>query len=105
MDTNDSSQRDYLHMPQKELPNATIVLVLGILSIVACQVLGIIGWILANKDMTLYNNNPGMYTESSYNTLKAGRICSIIGTCLIALGLLAVTVLFLGGFWRHTSNF
>lgn len=104
MDNNDPHQRDYLNMHQKELPNATVVLVLGILSIVACQILGIIGWILADQDMRLYNNNPGLYTESSLNTLKAGRICSIIGTCLIALGLLVVTIVFLSGSFTH-SNF
>jgi uncharacterized membrane protein len=105
MDNNDSSQRDYLNIPQKALPNATAVLVLGILSIVICQVLGIIGWILANQDLRLYNDNPGIYSESSLSTLKAGRICSIIGTCLMALGLLVITIIFLGGFWAHNRNF
>lgn len=105
MDTNDSPQRDYLNMHQKALPNATAVLVLGILSLVVCQFLGIIGWILANQDMKLYNDNPGLYSESSLSTLKAGRICSIIGTCLIALGLLVFVIIFLGGFWHSNSNF
>ena len=105
MDNNDSPQRDYLNIQQKALPNATAVLVLGILSIVVCQVLGIVGWILANQDMRLYNENPGLYSESSLSTLKAGRICSIIGTALMALALLVFAVLFLGGFWRTIEIF
>lgn len=105
MDTNDSSRHDYINMHQRALPNATAVLVLGILSLVVCQPLGIIGWILANQDMKLYNDNPGIYSESSLSTLKAGRICSIIGTCLTALGLLAITFMLLGGFWASNSKF
>ena len=73
---------------QRPLPNATAVLVLGILSIVVCAVCGIVGLILANQDLRLYNNNPGMYTEGSLSNVKAGRVCSIIGVVLLGLGLL-----------------
>jgi hypothetical protein len=70
---------------QQQLPNATIVLVMGILSIVMCFVgliLGIIGLVLANKDMKLYNSGPELYSSTSYSNLKTGRICSIIGLTL-----------------------
>ncbi len=89
MDAN--QQRDYLSSSttsQQTLPNATVSLVLGILSIVICGiglVLGIIGIIMANKDIVLYKNNPGIYTENSYNNTKTGRICSIIGIVLSSL--------------------
>ncbi len=70
----------------RALPNATAVLVLGILSIVGCVCYGIpglalsiIALILYNKDIQLYRINPGLYTESSYSNLKAGRVCAIIG--------------------------
>ena len=73
----------------QNLPNSTIVLVLGILSIVLCFCYGIVGVILggialylAGKDKALYTANPEMYTESSYKNLKAGRICAIIGLVL-----------------------
>ncbi|MDB5199540.1 MAG: hypothetical protein JWO92_1503 [Chitinophagaceae bacterium] len=105
MDSNDSSQRDYLNMQHKALPNATVVLVLGILSLVVCQLLGIIGWLLANQDMRLYNDNPGLYSESSLSTLKAGKICSIIGTCLMGLGLLVIAIMVLAGRFTSSSNF
>ena len=73
---------------QQPLPNATAVLVLGILSIVMCFVgviLGIIAVVLANKDLKLYNASPEVYSPGSYNNLKAGRICAIIGLILNAL--------------------
>lgn len=77
---------------QQALPNATAVLVLGILSIVACWcygivgiILGVIALILSGKSKKLYDENPGAYTEGSYNNLKAGKICAIIGLSLSAL--------------------
>ena len=76
---------------QQPLVNATAILVLGILSIVICFVgliLSIIALILANKDLKLYNENPELYTQASYNNLKAGKICAIIG--LILNGLIVI---------------
>jgi hypothetical protein len=71
------------------LPNSTAVLVLGILSIVICcffgVIMGIIALVLASKGKVLYDSNPMLYTESSYNNLKAGKICAIIGLILSAL--------------------
>jgi hypothetical protein len=74
------------------LPNATAVLVLGIIAIVGCFCYGIIGLIcgiialvLAKKDMALYNANPGGYTPGSLSNLKAGKVCAIIGLSLSIL--------------------
>ncbi|MBL0358851.1 MAG: DUF4190 domain-containing protein [Chitinophagaceae bacterium] len=84
---------------QQNLPNATASLVLGIISIVAtfCYgigiICGIIGLVLANKDKKLYLANPEMYTPSSYGTLNAGRVCSIIGVVLSALVIVAIILL------------
>lgn len=65
---------------------------LGILSIVFCfcygfvgVILGIIGLVLANKATQLYEQNPGVYNQSSYGNAKAGRITSIIGLVLSIL--------------------
>ena len=75
---------------QQKLPNATAVIVLGILSIITCCcysvlsfILGGIGLYLANQDTKLYNENPSLY--SNYNNIKTGKILCIIG---IALGVL-----------------
>lgn len=86
---------------QQALPNATAVLVLGILSIVTCCCYGILGVILAiialvlsKKDRQLYASSAGAYTESSFKNLNAGRVCAIIGLILSVLDLLMYIVLF-----------
>ena len=75
-------------MPQT-LPNSVGVLVMGIISIATCWcyglaglTLGIISLVLAGKAKKLYEENPSIYTESSYKNMRAGRICAIVGTCL-----------------------
>ena len=77
---------------QQPLPNATAVLVLGIISIVGCfcygiigLILGIISIVLAGKAAKLYQANPELYTESSFKNMKAGKTCAIIGLCLSAV--------------------
>ncbi len=83
--------RDYLsnnNPGAAQLPNATATLVLGILSIVICFICGIIALVISNKDMDMYKADPGLYSESSYNSIKAGRICAIVGISLQLVGLL-----------------
>ncbi len=82
---------------QTPLPNATPVLVLGIISIIGSCCYGIVGLIcgiialvLAKKGTTQYNSNPSAYTLSSLKNINAGRICAIIGLILSALYLIAV---------------
>jgi hypothetical protein len=77
---------------QQNLPNATGVLVLGILSIVFCfcygipgLALGIIALVMSKKATALYNNSPETYAEISFKNMKAGRICAIVGLCLSSL--------------------
>lgn len=91
--------------PQILLPNATVVLVLGILSLVFSCCYGILGLILsiiaivmASKDLARYNENPSVYNLNSYNNLKAGRICAIIGLILSSLVFLffIIYVIFVG---------
>lgn len=84
---------------QIPIPNSTAVLVLGIISIALCWcygivalTCGIIAIVLANKGMAVYKANPGAYTLSSFNNLKGGKICAIIGLCLGALYLIFVVV-------------
>ena len=87
---------------QVQLPNSTAVLVLGIVSIVACfcyglpgLILGIIALVLASKAKQLYNQNPHMYIESSFKNVQAGRICAIIGLVLAALSIIFMIIYFL----------
>jgi len=90
------------NMMQQQLPNTTGILVMGIISIATCWcygvvgiTLGIISLILASKAKQLYINNPGLYSESSYKNMNAGRICAIIGLSLSALYIIIVIVYFL----------
>jgi len=88
------------YVPQRNLPNSTTVLVLGIVSIVpGCFCFGIVGivcgiiaLILAKKDLVIYQNNPGEFSVSSLNNLKAGKICGIIGIVLSSLYVLYLIV-------------
>jgi len=70
------------------LPNATATLVLGILSIVVCFICGIIALVISNKDIALYRANPGLYSMTSYNNIKTGRICAIVGLVLQVIGMI-----------------
>ena len=83
------------------LPNATTVLVLGIISIVGafCYgigiILGIIGLVLANKDKKLVESNPDVFSTGSVSNLRAGRICSIIGIVVGAVFLIVIALYFI----------
>jgi hypothetical protein len=86
---------------QRPLPNASAVLVLGILSIVlGCGgiglILGIIGLIISREGKQLYEQNPSEWT--GYGNLNAGRVMSIIGVCLGGLSVVYFIfwILFIG---------
>ena len=81
------------------LPESTAVLVLGILSILGsfCYgipglILGIIAVAMAVKPDRVYKADPSRYTATSYNNMKAGKICGIVGICLSALILLIAVI-------------
>ncbi len=101
--------RDYLSTTNQnpsaqQLPNATPTLVLGILSIVVCFICGIIALAISNKDLNLYKNNPELYSLSSYNNIKAGRICAIVGIALQVVGLI-IYIAFIAFFVTNFQKF
>lgn len=61
-----------------------MVLVLGILSLIICAPLGIAAWIMGNADIK--EMDAGTMDPSGRSTTNAGRICGMIGTILLALG-------------------
>jgi hypothetical protein len=82
--------------PRVDLPNATTVLVLGILSIIF---MGIIGAILATIALSMastarhmYQSNPDAYTASSYSKMNSGRICAIVSLCILGFIILIAAV-------------
>jgi hypothetical protein len=74
------------------VPNSQAILIMGIFSLVlaiCCAgflfvglVLGIVAVIMSPKALETYQQNPALYTESSYKNINAGRICGIIGIIL-----------------------
>ena len=74
-------------------PNGTMILVLGILGIVICQILGPIAWVMGNNGLALINSGGG--DESQRGNVNAGRICGIIGTVILILSVIG-GVLFSG---------
>lgn len=70
----------------------TLILVLGILSIVICALLGPFAWLMGKGD--LEKMDQGAMDPSGRDLTKAGMICGIIGTVLLVLGL--VWFLFVG---------
>ena len=84
-----------MNVPKIELPNATAILILGIVSIPTCCCYGIVGLIcaiialvLAKSATALYVSEPGKYTEGSYKNMNAGKICAWIGLVLSVIYLL-----------------
>lgn len=63
-----------------------LVLVLGILGIVLCQILAPFAWVMGNNDLAAMN--AGTMDSSGRGLTDAGRICGIIGTILLGLSLL-----------------
>ena len=69
-------------------PQATTVLVLGILGIVVCGVIGPFAWTIGNRvvaEIDASGGRIGGRTEAN-----VGRILGIVATALLAIGLVAV---------------
>ena len=80
-------------MEQQTLPNSTLVLVLGILSIVSCicygipgLICGIVAVIVGQKATNVYKEAPENYR--GFDSVKAGKIMGIIGIVLSVLFIL-----------------
>jgi len=82
-------------MENQKLPNATISLILGIVSFIACcftsgfggVLLSGIALYLANKDRKIFAANPEIY--DNYSQVKTARVIAIIGLILSILIVLA----------------
>ncbi len=98
---NSGNQPNNFNAPQN-IPNGVAILVLGICSIFpGCFCAGVVGLVcsiialvLAKKALVLYNANPNNYNLSSFNNLKAGRVCAIIGLCLSSVILIVYIIYF-----------
>ncbi|MFD2518841.1 CCC motif membrane protein [Salinimicrobium flavum] len=84
-------------MEKQTLPNSTLILIFGILSILTCCCYGILGLlfgvialILAGKAKRTYLADPELY--DGYGNVKTGRILAIIGVILSAIFLIMVII-------------
>lgn len=67
-------------------PQATTVLILGIVGIVACGLAAPFAWVMGNRVLREIDASGG--TLGGRSNANAGRICGIVGTALIGIGLL-----------------
>lgn len=85
-------------MEQQKLPNSTLILVFGIISIVTCCcygigiIFGIVAIVMAGTATKIYMENPELY--SGFQNVKTGKILSIIGIILSAIYLAYTIYLF-----------
>jgi len=70
----------------------TLVLVLGILSLIICQPLGIVAWVLGSSD--LKGIAAGTIDPSGKDLTNIGRILGIIATVLLILGIIFAILVF-----------
>jgi hypothetical protein len=68
---------------QVEHPQGTTVLILGVLSLVACQILGPFAWSMGNKALEEIDRDPLRYSNRS--NVNLGRILGIVGTVFLGL--------------------
>lgn len=81
-------------MENRKLPNETAILVLGIISFIACccssglggLIFSGIAYYLAIKSEKLYQLNPDQY--DNYGKIKTGKIVAIVGLVLAVLTLI-----------------
>lgn len=74
-------------------PQGSTILILGICSLVVCQLLGPVAWVMGNNAIREIDANP--YAYSNRSNVQAGRICGIIATALVALWLLVMAAAFI----------
>ncbi len=70
---------------------ANTILILGILSLIVCAPLGIFAWIMGNADLKAMEG--GTMDPAGRSNTSAGRICGIIGTVLLIIGVVCFLAL------------
>ena len=63
-----------------------LILVLGILGLVICGPLGIVAWVMGSGD--LKEIDAGTMDPAGRGTTQAGKICGIIATILMIIGVI-----------------
>src|SRR5918998_803240 len=74
----------------REHPQGTTILVVGILSLVVCQLLGPVAWVMGNNALAEIDSNPTAY--SNRGTVQAGRICGIVSSVIMIVTVVIVLI-------------
>ena len=82
-------------LPGSSAVNGTLILVLGILSIVCLPILGPVAWVMGNNSLPAAS-------QDQQGLVNAGRICGIIGTVFLILGI--IWAVFFGGLAAITAH-
>jgi hypothetical protein len=85
----------------QEDSQATTILVLGILSLVVCQILGPIAWVMGNNELA--GIDAGRRPPQNRGTAQAGRILGIISTVLMIIGVVFLFVFLVIGLFAAAS--
>jgi len=85
----------------QEDSQATTVLVLGILSLVVCQILGPIAWVMGNNELA--GIDAGRRPPQNRGTAQAGRILGIISTVLMIIGVVFLFIFLIIGLVASAS--
>lgn len=81
-------------------PKGTMILVLGILSLICCSPLGIAAWLMGNTALKEIDAQPGRY--GNRQLVQIGRILGIVGVVFMILGI--IWLFLLGGMAVITSG-
>jgi uncharacterized membrane protein YjgN (DUF898 family) len=91
------------YQPPPNHPQATTVLVLGIVGLVACQVLSPFAWSMGNRVVREIDAAGG--TTGGRDQANIGRILGIVGTVLLGISLLVLLfVIVVAAIGVTTSN-
>ncbi len=83
-------------------PRATVSLVLGIVSLVLCSILGPVAWVIGGRTVSEIDASGGQY--GGRGQAMAGKVCGIIATVLLALGILFAIAVGVLGFSMSSSH-
>jgi hypothetical protein len=78
--------------PSYQPHRATLILVLGILSLVVCAFLGPVAWVMGNRDLA--EIDAGRMDPSGRDQTNIGRILGIIGSVLMILAVIGTILWF-----------
>lgn len=85
-----------------EASQATTALVLGILSVVLCQVLGPFAWVMGKNELEAIDS--GRRPPINRGSANAGKILGIIGTVLLGIGIIFILLFLATGIFVAAGN-